>query len=228
MTPSLTSFESRPYPGRVPPYPYTVRSGHVVRLAWPPEAVQLPDSPVSLLTYGSNACPGRLAEKFGHEADGIVVLPADLHGTRRVFACSPSRGALPYTLRADPPHREAVHVVVVPGRVGHALDTTEGRATEHYDLARLDDAVVHLGAHRWQRPLTYLGKGERGPAEHHGRTLDVDGWSTEAAESLMSELRGDDTRLPPHTVVPLDVALADAVDAGDRALLAALALPSGS
>ncbi|ROS76632.1 hypothetical protein [Cellulomonas sp. PhB143] len=226
MTRPLERYASRPYPGTIPEHPYVVVGGRVAPLRWPAARVPLPQDPVALLAYGSNACPGRLAEKFGSGADGIVVLPAALHGARRVYAHLPHRGTLPYTLRDAPAHREAAHVVVVPARLGHAMDVSEGREIQHYDLARLDDVVVQVGGLRWPAPLTYLGKADRGPASWQGRPMDVSAWRTPDADALVDELRGDDGLLPGHEVVPADVPLADARRAQDRELLGALAAPT--
>lgn len=218
-------YATTPYPGEVPASAYCLDAGVVHPLSTVEEGYLLPDGRllvewlsarsglrVPLLTYGSNACPGRLAEKFGDDVDGVVCLPAVLHGAVRVWSSQlSSRGSRPSTLAQAPEGREDVHVLLVPQRYGPQLDRSEGRGGPYYVLGRLPTCAVVLPpplALAWLGPLSYLGVADRGPQVVDGRPVA----RTPGRQHVLDALspRQADDWLPPVVAVPSNVPLSAA------------------
>lgn len=226
-------FAAAPYPGEIPEGPYAVHAGNVHRIDVGADAAEGLGSLrawlfagdagyVPTLAYGSNACPGRLAEKFaslGHELfDRIVAIPVRVTGVRRAWSASRTRaGILPYTLAQAPASDSmGAHLVMIPAALVPTMDRTEGRGAL-YAAARLTDATVELPDRTlWTRPLTYLGRGRRGPLTYDGRVLtpkDCDA-VTAGQVSDASDARGADDQLPRYEEVPADAHLLEHVDPG--------------
>jgi hypothetical protein len=212
-----SDFSPTPYPGEIPEGPFTISEGRVRPLN-PEDAPSIEAfSPVPLLTYGSNACPGRLAEKFlpvvGSERDlsGIAVLPAVAHGVDAAWACQVnSRDAVPRTLAGVETGSLACHVLLLPSALLPRMDRTEGRIGRFYIAARLRTVMVDLyNGFRWEQPITYLGVGRRGPLCDRGDLYLCREYSEQEARRLIEAGSGscDDAFLPTHTEVPNSVAL---------------------
>lgn len=148
---------------------------------------------VPLLSFGSNACP----EKFvcnGVSLPGVN-LRATVHDLAAVY-CQGSRsvdGAVPATLVAVPGHRETHVVSYVAPADFTALDRTEGRRGQWYDLVLLnagtvvrDDDVV------LEHVLGYVGgRSERRPMrDRNGDLLLIRETTQAAAQAALSTATG--------------------------------------
>lgn len=222
------SFPTDPYPGEIPRWPFVVEEGTVIPLTSAAGDYVLAEggplidwlverSPhVGLLTYGSNACPGRLVEKFGQGADGFVVLPVSLRGAVRAWSSNrSSRGSVPATLVHSPGSEEPAHLLLIPASRGRLMDRSEGRGGPFYRLVRLEQAVVRLPDHSiWSKPLTYLGHAARGPlvvADSPVRCTET----SQARAGQLIDARGaqpstSDRFLPPHHEVASTESLLEA------------------
>ena len=229
-------FSSAPYPGEYPPYDYAVIRGEVV-------PVQLTDSGLAdrigldiaaslathipLLTYGSNACPGRMVEKFGDDAErlhGILVFRAMASNLARAWCARPaSSGVLPYTIVGAADETE-VHVVLLPRHLISIMDESEGRGASLYVVGRLTECEVRLpDGQTWQRPLTYIGTGKFGPLVIDGKLQRPETISREDLDPDLARGRNDDCLLPPYELIPPTLPLTEVVDfTGADAALAAL------
>lgn len=238
-----TDFQPSPYPGQIPPYSFCIEQGRVRRLDPSPhgddyrlESGQTLSSwltgqstaRIAVLTYGSNACPGRLAQKFPNTSgSGFVLLQGTLAGAIPVWSSNTSSvGSVPLTLAHAPGHHRPAHLMLIPEADAAAMDRSEGRGGPFYALARLDECeFVASNGTVWRRPLAYVGHSERGPLLRGGRPVS----DLEANQSEAQTLVGDaaagqlpamgDTFLPVMTVVDERVPLARAVsDPWDRPL----------
>ena len=224
------SFRSRPYPGQTPNYPYVIDAGMVRPLpqsvgsavpspaglrGWLPEHTA---QHIPLLTYGSNACPGRLAQKFA-DPSGIAVFPANVSDVVRVWSCRVNyMDAVPATLAAAPGASTTAHVLLLPAQLAHEMDVSEERFGPCYRLVRLLHASVQLpGGPVWQSPLTYLGHAERGPLIISGRVLPLSEFTEAAARSAIEKRHGvgDDSFLPEHHAYSSDTPLTAALRSGE-------------
>lgn len=226
---TAASFATDPYPGDIPPWPFVVEAGVVTPLALRSSGYTLRGGKpltdwlaargpyVALLSYGSNACPGRMVEKFGQSVDGFAVLPASLCGAVRAWSSNrSSKGSVPATLVDGPDLEEPAHVLLMPASEATVMDRSEGRGGPFYSLVRLEHAVVRLpNDDLWSKPLTYLGHAERGPlvvADSPVRCADAS--QARAAQLVRDRLRhtpsAADRFLPPHHEVPLTESLVDA------------------
>lgn len=94
----MVALRKRPRQRRRPPYASTALGGLIGDPTW---------DPILLLAYGSNACPGRLAEKFAvggdvTSIDGIVLIGVEMYGVARAWARKVnSRRVVPATLARD-------------------------------------------------------------------------------------------------------------------------------
>jgi hypothetical protein len=239
MTPVATgpdvlaaAFAPHPYPGAIPPWSYCIESGLVRRLT-PADDDYVLDRGLRLtdwlatggqdyapvLAYGSNACPGRLAQKFRHTAgSGIVLLQATLLGAVKVWSKKPSKvGSIPMTLIAAPGQHVQAHLMLIPEADTADMDSSEGRQGPFYQLARLDQCTIELtNGTVWERPLAYVGHSERGPLMRSGRPVTCSQADQVAAQSLAADDghdsdQGDDF-LPAMSEVASDVPLMHAVD----------------
>lgn len=214
------SYPTAPYPGEIPPGAFMIRHGkvHLVSIAGSTgkalDGLAL-DAMVPLLTYGSNACPGRLFEKFvttgaQNELDGILVLPAHLHGAQTAWACKiNSRNAVPRTLVAGGSVPKA-HVLLLPRELVPRMDASEGRGRYFYDAVELTDATAEIeNGGQWRSPVTYLGVGHRGPLVVDSAVFTCD--ETTEADARQQILDGraacSDDALPPHRVIPAATSL---------------------
>lgn len=227
---SASRFPAAPYPGTVPPFSYVLHEGMVLPLV-PTEGDYLLDGQttltewlaakgqrcVPLLAYGSNACPGRLIQKFpGAGGDGVVLLQGQLTGAVRVWSRKPSSsGSVPLTLAHAPGHRSPAHLMLLPAGLAAAMDRSEGRHGPYYALARLDLCALELTSGTlWERPLAYVGHSERGPLLCEGAPV-TDLQVNQHAARQMAALGGSsaegDVFLPTMSVVAPDVPLGDAL-----------------
>ncbi|MEV6301850.1 gamma-glutamylcyclotransferase family protein [Actinoplanes sp. NPDC051861] len=125
---------------------------------------------IPLLSYGSNACPGKVL------ANGtplpVVSLACEMDGLASAWCTGRTRaGRIPATLAAVPAHSETAVVMMADPAELAVLDVIEGRATGWYALRILDTGRVTLenGA-RVLRPAAYVGaRPERLPAVTGGR-----------------------------------------------------------
>ncbi|GAA4950398.1 gamma-glutamylcyclotransferase family protein [Actinoplanes utahensis] len=127
---------------------------------------------VPLLSYGSNACPGKILRNG--TSLPAVNLACEIADLASVWCTGTTRaGRLPATLAAVPGHVEtAVLTLADPGELDR-LDMIEGRSTGWYTLQLLHTGRVTLenGA-RVLRPAAYIGgRPERRPALLHGRPV---------------------------------------------------------
>lgn len=222
------SFATDPYPGEIPPWSFAVAGGAVIPLASSAPDYALPGREsltnwlaergphVALLSYGSNACPGRIVEKFGRAADGFVVFPSMLCGAVRAWSCNrSSRGSVPATLVHSPGSHEPAHLLLMPASQAGVMDRSEGRGGPFYRLVRLEQAVVRLPDHSlWSNPLTYLGHAARGPLVVADSPLRCAETSQAKAAQLIDGhadcTTTSDRFLPPHHEVPSEESLLDA------------------
>ncbi|MEI6624013.1 MAG: hypothetical protein WCP28_19140 [Actinomycetes bacterium] len=239
MTPAKRAEEYRtsPYPGETPFGPFVISRGLVTPVVETAMGWELPDgtalddwleltdesssrsSFVPLLSYGSNACPGRLAEKFGSltdDLDRIAVFPVSVDGVDRVWSCQiNSRNAVPATLAASPSHRLAAHLLLLPNELSASMDRTEGRGGRYYSACRLLMAPVELpDGSCWPLPLTYLGTARRAPLRYRGVVQRVDDVSQDAARQIVQSGDGScaEGALPKRSDIPSDIPLPQVVD----------------
>lgn len=232
-----SSFATAPYPGEVPQWSYCLDRGVVHRLEPAGEDYALADGTplttwlaardahlVPLLTYGSNASPGRLAEKFGADVDGIACLRGSLTGVLRVLSAQiSSRGTRPVTLVALPEASAPVHLLVLPSQHAPAMDSTEGRPGPFYELCRLVDRDLVLPLAPpvvWRRPLAYVGHAERGPLLHAGRPVAVDPQEQPSLDGQPARGGDPDAWLPARERVDDRTPLAEVPDPHADAALA--------
>lgn len=235
--PLCSDFNVDPYPGSLVTAPSVIVGGRVISLEVESGRLRQRQGPwladvlhgldidplrlVPLLTYGSNACPGRLVEKFGHgprglrQLDGIALIPVVMRGAAIAWSCQPSRrGALPYTLASDPSGAHSAHLLLVPPDLMGDMDRSEGRAGSFYVAARLTDVTTELpSGQQWSQPLAYVGVGERGPLLVEGRVVtpeDTPEWMARAATLAGTACDGE-ARLPRMRVVPKGLSLNEAV-----------------
>ncbi len=206
-------YPTTPYPGETPEFAYIIRNSHVYALDGDDfEDSRDFDPLIPLLSYGSNACPGRLAQKFS-DPDGIVVLPATAYGIERAWSCNiNSNDAVPATLIDAPNAGLACHLLLLPTRLGEQMDRTEGRSGPYYDLCRLTSVTMQLGTGaKWEYPLSYLGKERRGPLTLRGKTVGPTLYTETQARSIIESGEGqcDDTALPPHASASLERSLSE-------------------
>jgi hypothetical protein len=119
---------------------------------------------VAVLAVGSNACPGRLLEKFG-EAAVIPVLAGSIAGTAAVYVPRlSSYAALPATAWAAPGFESRLWVTLLDREQLAVMDATEA-VGEMYKLVALPE------------PFRPEGGGELGPvyAYASGHALALDG-----------------------------------------------------
>jgi len=238
QAPRCSEFAVNPYPGEVVAYPSIIVDGRVVALGLHAGRLQQhsgrllsdlfdelsinPHNLVPLLTYGSNACPGRLLEKFGLGAlgvrrlDGICLVPIEMSGATPAWSCQPSRrGALPFTLADHRDGRVPAHLMLVPPGLVGDLDRSEGRSGAFYVVARLKDVTVELpNGSQWMRPLAYVGVGLRGPLVFEGRVLTPAESSESVARSAIASGSGCDGAawLPRMSELPSGMGLPEAVE----------------
>lgn len=235
--PLCSDFNAEPYPGAVVTTPSVIVGGRVISLESESGRLRQHQGPwladvllglgidslglVPLLTYGSNACPGRLVEKFGHgprglrRLDGIALIPVIMRGATVAWSCQPSRrGVLPYTLARDPAAAHEAHLMLVPPDLVEDLDRSEGRAGTFYVAARLTDVTTALpNGQQWSQPLAYVGVGERGPLIAEGRVMrpdDTPEWMARAAAAMSTACDGE-ARLPRMKVLPASLKLSEVV-----------------
>lgn len=231
-------FLPNPYPGAIPSYSYVMDAGRVRRLSrgkddycledgvplqhW---MADLPGGHVPLLVYGSNACPGRLIQKFsrcgGH---GIVLLRGRLEGAVRVWSRNASsQGSVPMTLAERAGAESEAHVMLLPRHLADDMDASEGRGGPFYALARLTTSRFRLEDNTvWEQPLSYVGHSERGPLIHRGEPVVDTSLTQKQVMALIAEggVPGGDLVLPRMRVLQADMPLVDAVDVTlDHALL---------
>ncbi|MFC7535169.1 hypothetical protein [Actinoplanes sp. GCM10030250] len=125
---------------------------------------------VPLLSYGSNACPGKVI--MNGTPLPVVNLACEMAGLASVWCTGLTRaGRLPATLAAVPEHSETAVVTLADAAELARLDVVEGRTTGWYALQILHTGRVTLenGA-RVPRPAAYVGaRPERHPALVDGR-----------------------------------------------------------
>jgi hypothetical protein len=127
---------------------------------------------VPLLSYGSNACPGKVL------ANGTplpaVNLACEMEGLAAVWCAGTTRrGRTPVTLAAVPGHSETAVVTMATAAELAALDVAEGRLSGWYALQVLHTGRVVLenGA-QVLRPVAYVGaRQERHPHLVGGRPM---------------------------------------------------------
>jgi hypothetical protein len=236
----VADFATRPYPGDIPGWSYCIENGYVRRLT-PATGDYVLDGGQTLthwlagrgqnyapvLAYGSNGCPGRLAEKFHDtQGDGCVLLRATLTGAVKVWSRKPSRaGSIPLTLAAAPGQQVEAHLMLIPEGDVAEMDSSEGRGGPFYKLARLDDCTLEMSdGTRWDRPLAYVGHSERGPLLRSGSPVTCSQSDQGAALVLVAngghDLDSGERFLPPMSPVAADVTLLEAVrPATERDLL---------
>ena len=167
------SYPTAPYPGEVPQGSFAISNGRVREIHKHERFLALPDGQplrtflesqgswprmIPLLAYGSNACPGRLAEKFGDGPglNGIALIAVRMRGAVRCWSRNiNSRGAVPATLAPDESQTAPAHVLLLPHRYEQRMDQTEGRSGRYYAAVRLKSTVVALpNGTQWREPLT--------------------------------------------------------------------------
>lgn len=236
--PLCSDFGVSPYPGALVKVPSLIVDGRVLSLEVDSGGLRQHQGPslidtldsldldplrlVPLLTYGSNACPGRLVEKFGRgphglrRLDGIALIPVMMFGAMVAWSCKPTRrGVLPFTLAHDPAGAHQAHLLLMPPDLAEDMDRSEGRSGTFYVAARLTDVTAELpNGRQWRRPLAYVGVGERGPLTAEGRVMtpeDTPATVAQAATSANSACSGAE-RLPRMKLVPPGAKLGEAVD----------------
>lgn len=226
----VADFATSPYPGDIPDWSYCIENGYVRRLTLAADDYVLDGGQTlthwladrgqgyaPVLAYGSNACPGRLAEKF-HEThgNGCVLLRATLTGAVKVWSRKPSKaGSIPLTLAAAPGQQVEAHLILIPEGNVVDMDSSEGRGP-FYTLARLDDCTLKLSDGTvWERPLAYVGHLERGPLVRSGRPVTCSHVDQATALALAAEGGHDsdsgDGFLPAMSVVASEITLMGAV-----------------
>ncbi|MFC4071612.1 gamma-glutamylcyclotransferase family protein [Actinoplanes subglobosus] len=150
---------------------------------------------IPLLSYGSNACPGKIL--MNATPLPAVNLACEIDGLASVWCTGTTRaGRIPSTLAAVPAHTEpAVMAMTTPAELAR-LDVVEGRPTGWYALQILHTGRVTLenGA-RVLRPAAYVGaRPERRPTLIDGAPLRVIHADQEAVTLLRPALGG-----PPPT-----------------------------
>lgn len=227
---SCGSYRTNPYPGEIPAGPFHIRAGtvHEIDGSQLERLAQLEhlgesDEWLPILSYGSNACPGRLAGKFGRP-DGILVLPAKANGVERSWVCNVnSQNVVPQTL-VHVDHVIDCHVILLPHRYLRKMDRSEGRGGKFYSAVHLNDVeVIFQSSFVWRRPIAYLGHGERGPLVVGSAPALVQDFSESDARAFIESGRavGDDSWLPPHTVIDPSISLSDVETASAEQILAA-------
>lgn len=216
-------YPTAPYPGEIPAGAYFIDDGVVHLIDGGAAGRELVDAleaaaAVPILTYGSNACPGRLAEKFGviegvEAISAIAVLPCVVSGVRRAWACEVnSRAAVPHTLVSAPGSSMEGHVLLIPEKYLNRMDETEGRMGSFYAAARLPGVTVTLAkGYVWASPVTYLGIGRRGPLGIDGIPAFSDVMAEREARELIESRRGScaDEFLPAFEVIDPAVSLSN-------------------
>jgi len=148
------------YPGTRPPGSYLYDRGRVRSLDGDPLDPGLLEGRIAVLAVGSNACPGRLLEKFGRgEAAVIPVLWGTWRGGLPVYLPGfAPYGALPATYW---PHADAEvelwATLLDPGQL-ETMNRSEGIGDggDRYKLALLEGGLA-LGAGRLEPVLAYRG-----------------------------------------------------------------------
>ncbi|NQU37462.1 MAG: hypothetical protein HQ526_07710 [Actinobacteria bacterium] len=240
-------FVSDPYPGEIPTGSFAIRGGYVEEVRhtdvgmvfdrgasvgeWlahdGSRPTALDGSYVPMLAYGSNACPGRLVEKFGaqfhveeSELDRIVALAVTVAAVARAWTCRLTQhGILPVTLAPSVGRELDCHVLLLPRRLVPLMDASEGRGGRFYSVTRLTTTNVTLpGGGIWHAPITYLGKSSRAPLVVDGAVQFFDEVGSDAAQAAIAEGRGTcgERFLLPHEDIDDETPLIDIVDAQRR------------
>lgn len=197
-TTPAADFPALPYPGKRPTSSYVLDDETVIRLVTdgpaPDWRLDQPSAPllsdwlldrdlaamtdrIPLLSYGSNACPGKLlALHEDHDLDGPVVMSrCTIRGMAAVWCRGPrGDGVVPATLAALAGQAEEHFIWWVSPDQWDALDACEGRSSGYYDLVRLasaqDRAVLDEADDQIHGVFAYVGaRSVRYPV------LDVDG-----------------------------------------------------
>ncbi len=236
----VSEYSPLTYPGEIPRGSFAIRRGYVEPIRSTADGMafadgqqvgpwlvgdglaELADLYVPMLAYGSNACPGRLVEKFarsfpvGSELDRIVAVGATVIGAQRAWVCSHTdRGVLPVTIAAAPDRELECHVLLLPARLIPKMDRSEGRATGHYAAVRLTGTEARLdGGQIWRQPLSYLGCATRAPLVIDEQVQFFDDLPLAAAELALTRYVGgrETEHLLAHEEIETDVALIDIVD----------------
>lgn len=219
-------FPSAPYPGSIPDYPFVQLGRQVIPLCLEdPRRLSTGASLASLVrdatdddfgavvAYGSNACPSRIAEKFGVIAPPTIVLPGVLTGAHAAWCRARSRGTghRAWTLVGTRSGSMSCQVLLVATSNLKRLDESEGRSAARYELVRLSGLTCHAnGFGAWQDPVTYLGLGPRGPLLSNHRPVTVADRPTEPSDpDVLDPDAWDDGHVPRHEVIPSGVSLVD-------------------
>ena len=120
-----------------------------------------------LLSYGSNACPGKLQDmrRLFRLEGPVVMTPCAVVGAAAVLCASMrSDGAVPATLAPYPGIEQHFLWWVAPEQWS-ALDACEGRSARYYDLVDVPAPVLDERGQAIPEVVTYVGaRAERRPS----------------------------------------------------------------
>lgn len=231
---TVQRFSADPYPGDIPGYSYCMdsRSDVILRICAESDGPQVEGKPlrdylsqteapeesyIPILSYGSNACPARLQEKFATFADysrrpvRVAAIWVTVTGVGRAWARQTTRGkgVVPYTLISNHEIVMQAHVLLFPEVLIATIDSSEGRGIGIYPAVRLTEASVLIGGGIWKRPLTYLGVGSRGPFSFNGVLATPANLGGDEAKHLIKSgaIEPNDKAIPPHEAIDKSVSL---------------------
>lgn len=236
---TVSEFSAEPYPGDIPEYSYCMdsKSDVISRICTESDGPQVEGEPLSeyldqtdthemsyvpILSYGSNACPARLQEKFATFADfcqrrvRVAALWVTVTGVGRAWARQTTRrkGLVPYTLIANHNVTMQAHVLLFPEVLLPTIDSSEGRGMGIYPAVRLTEASVQIGGEIWGRPLTYLGVGDRGPFTFNGELATPANLTGDEAKRLITSgvIESNDNAIPAHEAIDKSLPLISVID----------------